>query len=225
MKKIADNLFTFFIALLGLCGGIVWGFKSGWDFEPIILCGISFLQILSFTIIRLSGNNEYDKNKVSEPTKPKIDTLVVSEANTSPSSKTIDRNAAIESKKGKLQVLFIDDDTKFKVVKILKDSGWKNTKTISDIKSLDLQIVKDSDLLFVDINGVGKLLNLEFEGLDLALMLKQKYKEKKVIIYSAKRDSNSFHAAWDVIDFKLEKNALPYQFQNLVEKYSLEYYN
>jgi hypothetical protein len=53
-------------------------------------------------------------------------------------------------------------------------------------------------------------------------MLKQKYPNKKVVIYSANKNSNSFHKAWDECDFKLEKNALPYQFQNLVEQYSLD---
>jgi hypothetical protein len=85
--------------------------------------------------------------------------------------------------------------------------------------------IQNADIIFVDINGVGKLLGLEHEGLDLALMLKQKYNKKKVVIYSANKYSNSFHQAWDVIDSRLEKNALPYQFQNLVENYSLEFYN
>ena len=118
--------------------------------------------------------------------------------------------------------MFIDDDKNFNVVKILKDSGWKNTKTIVDIKSLDLPIVKETHVFFVDINGVGNLLKLEYGGLDLALMLKQKYPQRKVVIYSANKNSNSFHKAWDECDFKLEKNALPYQFQNLVEEFSLE---
>ena len=37
--------------------------------------------------------------------------------------------------------------------------------------------------------------------------------------------NNIFHEAWNLADSRLAKNALPYQFQNLVEKYSLEFYN
>lgn len=133
-----------------------------------------------------------------------------------------DRDLLIDLKKPKTKILFIDDDKNFNVVNILKTSGWKNTKSVVDIKTLDISAVKEADILFVDINGVGKLLNLENEGLDLALMLKQKYPAKRVVIYSANKNNNIFHDAWDICDFKLEKNALPYQFQSLVEKYSLE---
>ncbi|HMO41472.1 MAG TPA: hypothetical protein PKC76_19065 [Saprospiraceae bacterium] len=80
------------------------------------------------------------------------------------------------------------------------------------------------DIYFVDINGVGKLLNCKNEGLDLALMLKQRYPDKKVVIYSANSKNNVFHEAWDKCDSKIEKNALPYQFQSLVEQYSVEKY-
>lgn len=121
--------------------------------------------------------------------------------------------------------MFIDDDKNFNIVKILKDSGWRNTKTIIDVKTLDDQNIKNSEIIFVDINGVGKLLSLPNEGLDLALMIKQKYQKKKVIIYSANSSNNSFHEVWELADNRLAKNALPYQFQHLVEKYSLEFYN
>ena len=122
----------------------------------------------------------------------------------------IDRATVIESLKSKTCVLFIDDDRNFNVVKILKDSGWKNTKTVVDIKTLDIPVVKDADIVFVDINGVGKMLNLQYEGLDLALMLKQKYPEKKIIIYSATKNISwrrthchiSFKILWKNIVWK-----------------------
>lgn len=149
----------------------------------------------------------------------KIDQEILQKEST---SKTKDDK--LEKLKRVTKILFIDDDKKFNVVKILKDSGWKNTKSVTDIKSLDIPVVDCADIVFVDINGVGKLLNCEYEGLDIALMLKQKYPAKKVVIYSANKNNNSFHKAWDKCDFKLEKNALPYQFQNLVEQYSFDLY-
>ncbi len=137
----------------------------------------------------------------------------------------VDRNLIIERLKSKVSILFIDDDKKFNIVKILKDSQWRNTNTVVDIKSVDLQIIKDADIIFVDINGVGKLLQCEHEGLDIALMLKQKYPNKKIVIYSANKYNDNFHPAWDACDFKLEKNALSYQFLSLVEQYSIELYS
>jgi hypothetical protein len=137
----------------------------------------------------------------------------------------MNRDAIIESLKSKVHILFIDDDKKFNIVKILKDSKWKNTNTVADIKSVDLQIIKDADIIFVDINGVGKLLECEHEGLDIALMLKRKYPIKKIVIYSANKNNNNFHPAWDECDFKLEKNALSYQYLSLVEQYSIELYS
>lgn len=132
------------------------------------------------------------------------------------------RESKIDALKNRYRILFIDDDKNFNIVKILKASGWKHTTAVQDLKSLDSESVRTSDIFFVDINGVGKLLNCQFEGLDLALMLKQRYPDKIVGIYSANRNNNAFHDAWDTCDFKLEKNALPYQFQSLVEKYSLD---
>ncbi|WP_299012386.1 response regulator [uncultured Polaribacter sp.] len=228
MKKIIHNIVTLLIGIVGLFGGLIWGYYSKWEFEPIILSAISFLEIIAyFTLPKEKKKEKEISNKSKNTNKQKVEVTVnnfTSNNNDVPSIEKKNRNALIDSKKTKIGILFIDDDKKFNIVKILKDSNWKNTKTVTDIKSLDVSYVQNSEIIFVDINGVGKILNLEYEGLDLALMLKQKYPEKKIIIYSANKNSNSFHKAWDIIDGRLEKSALPYQFQNLVENYSLEYY-
>lgn len=128
--------------------------------------------------------------------------------------------ATIEDKKKRISILFIDDDTKFKVVKILKNAGWINTSSVKDIKSLDDQIVKDTDIFFVDIQGVGRELQFNEEGLGLALALKTKYPSKKVVIYSAETKGDRFHEALRKADSFLPKNAEPYEFQQIVEQYS-----
>lgn len=229
MKNIIHNIVTLLIGIAGFIGGLIWGYYSNWEFEPIILSVISFFEIIAyFTVPKENKGDKKVTDKSQNKNKQKVEVTVNNFDSTNeniPSKEKKNRNALIDSKKDKIGILFIDDDKNFNVVRILKDSKWKNTKTLPDIKSLDINQVKASEIIFVDINGVGKILNLEFEGLDLALMLKQKYPEKKIIIYSANKNSNSFHKAWDVIDGRLEKNALPYQFQNLVENYSLEYYN
>ena len=86
---------------------------------------------------------------------------------------------SLDALKSSTNILFIDDDVKFKVVKILENSGWKNTRIIKDVKTLDDSIVVEADILFVDVQGVGLLLGFEGQGLGLALALKEKYPRKK----------------------------------------------
>ena len=227
MNNIIKSRLSLLIAIVGFIGGLIWHFQTNFNIEPLILAIISILEILGFFLIPESGNDNIEilKDKNEQNVNVTVgDINSVQSKSDKPDRIKINRSEIIDIMQSKTTVLFIDDDTNFNVVKILKDSGWKKSKTVPDIKTLDVPAVRDADILFVDINGVGKLLKLEFEGLDLALMLKQKYSEKKVIIYSANRNSNSFHQAWDICDFKLEKNALPYQFQNLVEEYSIEKY-
>ena len=229
MKNIIKSRIALIIAFVGLIGGFIWTLESDFQMEPIILVIVSTLEIIGFFLV---PNNSPDNptvintlNKQNVNVNVNVGNSDVSKDKTSSNKiQNIDRQAILDNMLSKTSILFIDDDKNFKVVKILKDSGWKKTKSVVDIKTLEVPVVKEADIVFVDINGVGKMLNLEFEGLDLALMIKQKYPLKKVVIYSANRNSNSFHHAWDICDFKLEKNALPYQFQNLVEEYSIEIY-
>jgi len=227
---IIKSKITLIIAIIGLIGGFIWAIQTNFNIEPMILVFVSIAEILGYFLLPNSVTSvpQTVKNKNEQNVNVSVNVGSTTNQNIgedeSQNKKNLDRNAMIESMQSKTAILFIDDDKNFNVVKILKDSNWKKVKTVVDIKSLDIPIVKESDIIFVDINGVGKLLNLEFEGLDLALMLKQRYPDKKVIIYSANRNNNSFHQAWDTCDFKLEKNALPYQFQNLVEEYSIEFY-
>jgi DNA-binding NtrC family response regulator len=130
----------------------------------------------------------------------------------------------LDKRKKLTSILFVDDDTKFRVVSILKTAGWINTKAIKDIGNLDDQLVKEARIIFVDIQGVGKLLQTKDEGLGLALNLKKKYPDKKIVIYSAQTEGDRFHEALRKADASLAKNAEPYEFQQLVEQYSEEFF-
>lgn len=238
MQKIITNTNVVIIAIISLIIGTLWAVKTQWDYEPILLIAISTMELITFSILKfitaVKDNSEAElltiPVKANETIEQKVSVNVTIGKNEIEGlEKTIEdpkqglpREEIINIMKNKVQILFIDDDKKFNVVKNLKDGGWRLTKTVEDIKNVDVPIVKASYILFVDINGVGKALNLEYEGLDLALMLKQRYPEKKVIIYSANKNSYSFHKAWTSCDYRLEKNALPYQFQSLVESYSIE---
>jgi len=132
----------------------------------------------------------------------------------------MDIEDSIESKKSRTKILFIDDEVKFKVVKILQAAGWIHTQLIKDVKSLDQIEVKESKIIFVDIQGVGKELDFKEEGLGLASALKEKYPHKKIIIYSAEQKGDRFHKALRQVDDSISKDADPYQFQSLVEDHA-----
>lgn len=119
------------------------------------------------------------------------------------------------------KILFIDDDARFKVVQILSRSGWVHAKLIKDCETLDDRDVVEADILFIDVQGVGVSMGFSDEGLGLALAIKEKYKEKKVIIYSAETEGDRFHEALRKADSFLAKNADPYQFQRLVEEFTI----
>jgi hypothetical protein len=138
------------------------------------------------------------------------------------SKSSFDNTPATSDIKAKTHILFIDDDSKFQVVSILKKAGWINTKRIRDVYNTDDAEVKCAHILFIDIQGVGVGLGFKDEGLGLALALKNKYPDKKVIIYSAENKGDRFHEALRKADSFLPKNAEPYEFQQLVEDYSKE---
>jgi len=121
------------------------------------------------------------------------------------------------------KILFIDDKI-FPVVDILKNAGWHNTQRIKDAESIDQVEIKEAHILFVDIQGVGKKLKFKDEGLGLIIALKEKYPNKKVIVYSAEDQGKiqAFHVGIDKADKRLSKNADPYQFQTVVENYAKE---
>lgn len=131
---------------------------------------------------------------------------------------------SVSDLKCQINILFVDDE-KFPIVNILKKTeGWKNTKLVSDVKSLTCSDVKWAHIIFVDINGVGGTLYKD-QGLGLAKGLKERYPNKKIILYSAETNHNAFSDAWDIVDARLPKDADPIQFIAKVEKYAIEIAN
>lgn len=120
-----------------------------------------------------------------------------------------------------INILFIDDKS-FKVVDILKAAGWQNTSRIQDVDSMDDKIIREADIFFIDIQGVGKKLKFKEEGLGLVEAIKKKYPNSRVIVYSSESTGNIFHQALRIADDSLSKDADPYQFIQLVENYSKE---
>lgn len=115
-------------------------------------------------------------------------------------------------------ILFIDDDRGFKIVGILKKMGWEHTKLVTDITSLEQQPLLDAQVVFVDIQGVGRAMQYTDEGLGLALAIKRRHPKKRVVIYSAEEKGARFHEALQEADYSLPKTAEPIRFEDTIVK-------
>ena len=186
--------------------------NANWLFSGL---GVTVLMgILSYVWKSRSTSSEADSNSAQ----------VTINNNYSPSigggvniTEKISQEATQTKERDQVSILFIDDQ-KFDYVKILKGAGYANTKRISDIKSIDCIEVYQSDIIFVDINGVGKVLFPNEQGFGVAKAIKNKYGEDKcVIIYSASHQP--LNKEFLIFDGVLNKNAEPYEFINLIENW------
>jgi DNA-binding NarL/FixJ family response regulator len=125
-------------------------------------------------------------------------------------------SATVVEMKKTTRILFIDDDRGFKIVGVLKKMGWENTKLIVDVSSLEQVVLVDAHVVFVDIQGVGRSMQYADEGLGLALAIKRRYPEKKVVIYSAVEEGSRFHEALQEADYSLPKTAEPIRFEDTI---------
>ena len=124
--------------------------------------------------------------------------------------------SSCRKEKGSVHILFIDDQ-KFDNVDVLRNAGWKNTKSIKDIKAIDCPEVLAADVIFVDINGVGTSLFPKEQGLGVAAQIKTRYSDKCVVVYSAQ--PQELHKALSLVDAVLPKNAEPYEYISILESY------
>lgn len=179
-----------------------------WIFGGIGVLGISALWAL------FRGKQKSDKDSPA---------VIVTQNNVTNvgSSHSIKQDQANATRpKSEVSILFIDDDVKFRVVSILKGHGWTTTRIIKDINSLEQSEVVAADIFFVDIQGVGKILQFKDEGLGLVVALKKRYPNKRVVIYSAESGLNAFHPAFKAADDRISKDADPYEFIEVVERLS-----
>ena len=122
------------------------------------------------------------------------------------------------------RILFIDDQ-KFDIVDRLKEQeGWKNTSRIKDLDSISQRELLDAHIVLVDVQGVGKKMQCPDEGLGLIVAIKEKYPQKKVIMYSGESQGkvDSFHKASNLVDYRLRKTSTQYEFNNVIEKFAKE---
>lgn len=132
----------------------------------------------------------------------------------------------IEILKKQCRLVFVDD-IEFPVINTLKMSGWSNVIHIHDISSLDQCEIRDANIIFLDIQGVGKILHCEKEGLGLILPLREKYPNKMIVVYSAEEGGNisAFSEHINAAHKRISRNVEPVGFQMKVERYVKEYYS
>jgi len=193
-----------------------------WLFSGV---GLLFITVLyKYFVPWVTRSTERHKEKESTTINfitNAIDTNKIESASQKIQEKESPPKKTLAEYKETTRILFIDDDIKFKVAKILVRSGWKHTKLVKDVDTLEDPEITDADILFIDVQGVGVLMGFNDEGLGLALAIKEKYTNKKVVIYSAQTEGNRFHSALRKADSSLPKNADPYEFQRIVEEFTI----
>lgn len=58
MKEILEDIKIFIAETIGIVGGIIWGIKSNWESEPVILLLISSIGMLIFFILKIIPKDE-----------------------------------------------------------------------------------------------------------------------------------------------------------------------
>ena len=122
------------------------------------------------------------------------------------------------------RVLFIDDE-KFKMVdRLRKDDGWQNTSWVKDVDSIYQPELRDAHVVFVDVQGVGKKLGFQDEGLGLIVAIRRQYPNKKIVMYSAERNEkiDAFHEAASMVDARLKKLSDRYYYESILEKVAMD---
>jgi len=168
-----------------------------------------------FFIKRNRRRNPEQSEKHNKNKNTNTQSVVVNVTQQETSTSVFDSESDLKSSK---KILFIDDDKTFKIVTILKKMGWIHTRIVIDLPSLDATTLKDADVVFVDIQGVGKIMHYQDEGLGLALAIKRRHPNKKVVIYSAQEHGPRFHEAHQVADYSLPKTAEPIRFEEVILK-------
>lgn len=123
--------------------------------------------------------------------------------------------------KNSCNILFIDDE-KFSIVERLKDKeGWRSTEWKKDIDAISDPAIERAHIVLIDVNGVGRKMGFETQGLGLIKAIKEKYPQKKVVMYSAVTQ-DAFDEAANMADVRLRKTTDQYGFNSALEKLALE---
>ena len=116
------------------------------------------------------------------------------------------QDLSLEALQAQTHVLFIDDEDRADVIGYLHGESWR-CRQLYDLDSMENPELKDAHIVCIDIRGVGRKLNKEAEGLDLVVSIRNRYPEKKIVLYSSQATHNIFHPANDMIDKRIHKRS------------------
>ena len=111
--------------------------------------------------------------------------------------------------KDSVNILFIDD-LDMPVVKNLEKAGYK-VKKVRDVKNIDDADIKNSQIIFVDFEGVGRFISPQHQGAGLVKELKTKYgRSKYIVLYTAQPTlpaDTIMKSLFNAADAKLRKDS------------------
>ena len=190
-----------------------------WAFSGV---GVALISIGFYAIKRLFNiEDKQDKTNMNTSNNSNIYNIISSGGDSSHQITKGEKDLELTDLMQRINILFIDDK-KFDVVDILKSYGWLNTIWIKDVNNINEPQVKNANIIFVDIQGVGVKLRFSEEGLGLARVLKEKHPDKKIVIYSAEQSGDRFHETLKIVDDFLSKDSDPYQFEEVVSRLAKE---
>ncbi|HFC11182.1 MAG TPA: hypothetical protein ENJ75_03315 [Candidatus Kaiserbacteria bacterium] len=110
--------------------------------------------------------------------------------------------------KDNVNILFVDD-LDMPVVDNLKKNGYR-VKKVKDIKNIDDADVKNSQIIFVDFDGVGKFVSPLHQGAGLVRELKVRYeKSKYIVLYTAEPSmptDTTMNELFNIADDRMRKD-------------------
>lgn len=126
---------------------------------------------------------------------------------------TID-NVSLKDRKN-IKILFIDDEG-FDI-EPLKKIGFLDVNKVYEYTKIE--DYEKYDIIFCDINGIGKEINEKYQGAALAIIIKRTYPDKIVIIFSAKQQYLDMHEYSKYVDEIKAKNIQISDLAALLDKY------
>jgi len=122
--------------------------------------------------------------------------------------------------KDSVHILFIDDSD-MPVVSSLKKAQYK-VKKINDINDIDDPEIKNSQIIFVDFDGVGRIISPQHQGAGLIKELKAKYGATKyVVLYTAQitlPSDTTMNSLFNIADDKMRKDSDVTDFTEQIRK-------
>ncbi len=112
--------------------------------------------------------------------------------------------------------ILVIDDRRPQLVADLENEGW-HVRYLPDLDKYENTELLDSHIICLDIVGIGQHLRCG-DGMGLVQGIKEKYPQKRILLYSSVREHNIFDSAIDSVDCRVFKDGQPYQFIKAVEQ-------